>query len=275
MMLRLGHIDYSNCLPVHATLLEQPPANIKIVHGTPTELNDALQRGDIDIAPASSIEFARHPDQYRILPGLVIGSFGPVQSIRLESTVHIESLGDTRVAVPTASATSVVLLRILFELRYGIHAHFHWYDQADDTDPLDESAAAALRIGDIALRRRPRPDRVFYDLGEMWTEWTGLPFAFALWQTNLPEARDSELAQLTAELQTSKQTSLRNPAALAMRHAAHFGLPSEQLASYWTGLRYDLDEAMTRGLLRYYELAAQLGEVAAVPALRLLQVQIP
>ena len=273
MMLRLGHIDYSNCLPVHATLLEQRPANIQIVHGTPAELNDALQSGVIDVAPASSIEYARHPDRYRILPGLVIGSFGPVQSIRLESTVHIESLGDARVAVPTASATSVVLLRILLELRYGLHAHFHWYDQADQTDPLDESAAAALRIGDIALRRRPRPDRVFYDLGELWTEWTGLPFAFALWQTNLPAARDAELGELTAELHTSKQAALRQPAALARRHAEHFGLPAEQLAAYWTGLRYDFDEAMMLGLLRYYEFAAQLGEVPAVPELRLLQVQ--
>ena len=272
-MLRLGHIDYSNCLPVHATLLEQPAPNIQIVHGTPTELNDALRSGVIDVAPASSIEYARHPDRYRILPGLVIGSFGPVQSIRLESTVHIESLGDARVAVPTASATSVVLLRILLELRYGLHAHFHWYDQADQADPLAESAAAALRIGDIALRRGSRPDRVFYDLGELWTEWTGLPFAFALWQTNLPEARDAELAELTAELQASKHTSLRNPDALARRHAAHFGLPAGQLASYWTALRYDLDDAMMHGLLRYYELAAQLGEVPAVPALRLLQVQ--
>ena len=273
MMLRLGHIDYSNCLPVHASLLEQPPANIQIVHGTPTELNDALQRGNIDIAPASSIEYARHADRYRILPGLVIGSFGPVQSIRLESTVQIESLADARVVVPTASATSVVLLRILFELRYGFHAHFHWYDQAVESDPLAESAAAALRIGDIALRRDARPDRLFYDLGELWTEWTGLPFAFALWQTNLPEARDSELAELTAELQASKQASLRDPDALASRHAARFGLPPKQLASYWTGLRYDFDDAMMHGLLRYYELAARLGEVAAVPALRLLQVQ--
>src|SRR5687767_11862294 len=123
-MLRLGHIDYSNCLPVHAALLETSPAGIEIINGTPAELNDALAAGEIDVAPASSIEYARHPGRYRVLPGLVIGSYGPVQSIRLESSVHIESLANARVAVPTASATSVVLLRILLELRYGINVHF-------------------------------------------------------------------------------------------------------------------------------------------------------
>jgi chorismate dehydratase len=269
-MLRLGHIDYSNCLPVHAALLETHPAGIEIINGTPAELNDALAAGEIDVAPASSIEYARHPGHYRLLPGLVIGSYGPVQSIRLESSVHIESLANARVAVPTASATSVVLLRILLELRYGINVHFVWYRQDEAADPLDE-AAAALRIGDIALRREPRPDRLLYDLGELWTEWTGLPFAFALWQTNLGSEHDSELRDLTAALHHSRQESLAHPEKLADRYSAHVGLPVERLARYWTGLRYELDDAMVRGLLHYYELAASLGEIPAVPALRLLQ----
>jgi chorismate dehydratase len=260
---------------VHAALLEQRPAGIEIVHGTPAELNEALERGEIDIAPASSIEYARHPGRYRILPGLSIGSFGPVQSIRLESAVHIESLANARVAVPTASATSVVLLRILLELRYQIPVHFHWYAQGDEIDPLDESCAAALRIGDIALRRSPRPDRMSYDLGELWTEWTGLPFAFALWQTNLPEERTAELYELIQSLRASRQDALTNPSALAARYAAQLGLPADRLATYWTGLRYDLDDDMIHGLLHYFALAAQLGEIPSVPALRLLQVRNP
>ncbi|MEX2281385.1 MAG: menaquinone biosynthesis protein [Gemmatimonadota bacterium] len=274
-MLRLGHIDYSNCLPVHAALLEQRPAGVEIIHGTPAELNEALARGEIDIAPASSIEYARHPGRYRIVPGLSIGSFGPVQSIRLESAVHIESLANARVAVPTASATSVVLLRILLELRYEIRVHYHWYAQGDDIDPLDESCAAALRIGDIALRRSVRPDRLSYDLGELWTEWTGLPFAFALWQTHLPEERNAELDQLVQSLRASKHDVLTQPLRLAVRYAAHFGVPADRLATYWTGLRYDLDDDMVGGLLHYYALAAQLGEIPSVPALRLLQVRNP
>jgi chorismate dehydratase len=271
-MLRLGHIDYSNCLPVHASLLETPPAGLSIVHGTPGELNQALACGVIDVAPCSSIEYARHAHRYRVLPGLVIGSQGPVQSIRLESTCELRQLGGRTVAVPTASATSVVLLRILLELQQGSQANFVWYEQRADSDPIAQGAAAALWIGDDALRRPPRADRQVHDLGELWTEWTGLPFAFALWQTHLPPEQDHDLQWLAAQLQSSLHSSLADPYRLALRHQARIALPPAQQADYWNGLHYKLDDAMLRGLLRFYEMAAQLGEIAAAPALHIVRI---
>src|SRR5688500_9102253 len=102
-MIRLRHIEYSNCLPVHSDLPEEGSPQVQLIHGVPSELNRALEAGSVDIAPASSIEYARHADRYRVLPEFVIGSRGPVHSILFESTRPIEELNDTRVAVPTAS----------------------------------------------------------------------------------------------------------------------------------------------------------------------------
>ncbi len=266
-MLRLGHIDYSNCLPVHAQLLAVPSADLRVVHGTPTELNQALARGAIDVAPCSSIEYAHHADRYRVLPGLVIGSRGRVQSIRFESTRALTELTGQSVAVPTASASSVVLLRILLELRYGSSANLTWYEQLAEADPIRQGAAGALWIGDQALQRPQLADRLVYDLGELWTEWTGLPFAFALWQTRLGSEHDTELRVLAARLHESLRASLKDPHQLAEQYAPRYGLPAAQLAEYWTGLHYALDETMQRGLLRFYELARELGEVSDVPAL--------
>src|SRR5262245_39586547 len=216
-MLRLGHIDYSNCLRVHAAILDALPATLSIAHGTPGELNQALACGAIDVAPCSSIEYARHAQRYRALPGLVIGSKGPVQSIRLESTCELQQLDGRTVAVPTASATSVVLLRILLQLQLGSQANFVWYEQHADGDPISNGAAAALWIGDDALQRPLQSDRYTHDLGELWTDWTGLPFAFALWQTHLPPERDHDLQWLAGQLQSSLHTSLADPYALALR----------------------------------------------------------
>src|SRR5687768_4602767 len=129
VMLRIGHIDYSNCIPVHAALLHEPPPGVEVVHGTPAELNRALAAGQIDVAPCSSIEFALHAEEYRLLPGLVIGSNGPVKSILLEITRDFSNLSGAPVAVPTASATSVVLLRILLQIRFGVQPRFEWFDQ--------------------------------------------------------------------------------------------------------------------------------------------------
>lgn len=263
-MIRLGHIEYSNCFPVHAQLVgEASPSNIEIVTGTPSQLNRALQAGEIDVAPASSIEYARHPGSYRLLPDFVIGSDGAIGSILLESSRPIEQLQAANIAVPTASATSVVLLKILLQLRYGLSATFNWFDQEQPPPPAD----AVLFIGDVALRRSSSSAEWLYDLGAEWKTWTSLPFVFAAWQTSAPSSRDAELQTLSAQLRASRRYFLDHAKELACEKAAAFGIEADRLLSYWQSLRYDFDEPMERGLLRYYELAARLGETPAVDRL--------
>jgi predicted solute-binding protein len=91
---------------------------------------------------------------------------------------------------------------------------------------------------------------------------------FALWQTPLKQDRDRELSGLTSLIEQSRASSLANPLELAERHAAAFGISPADLAHYWSGLRYTLDHEMQSGLLHYYELAAELGEITRVPELR-------
>jgi chorismate dehydratase len=265
-MIRLGHIDYSNCVPVHAGLLEAPPPDITLVRDIPSRLNRALAAGEIDAAPCSSIEYARHAADYRILPGHAIASDGPVQSILLESTVPVDLLDGRVVALPDASATSVVLLRALLELRLGVQPRYEWYRQGGAADPVDAGAAAALRIGDIALRRRAPHGRLVLDLGAEWTAWTGLPFVFAVWQVRR-DAGAGTAARLVRLLRESRAWFRANAPAVAERHASHYGMPADRLLEYWAALRYDLDEPMQRGLLHFYTLAARLGEAPSTTEL--------
>ncbi len=268
-MLRLGHIEYSNCFPVHALLVDRgAPSWIRLLPGIPSRLNAALAAGEIDVAPSSSIEYARHGGRYRILPDLVIGSDGPVQSILVESVRPLDCLDGAEIALPTASATSVVLLRILLEQRLGIRPRYRWFDQATEGDPIAEGAAAALRIGDVALRREFPAGRIAADLGALWADWTGLPFAFAVWQAGAGSEADAELARLHALLLASRTWFYANAGPLARRHGAAFGIAPDRLERYWRSLSYTLDERMRTGLLRYYACAAELGEVPAPPPLR-------
>lgn len=265
-MIRLGHIDYSNCVPVHAWLLsDDAPADVQVRRGVPTDLNRALAAGEIDAAPCSSIEYARHAAAYRVLP-FAIASRGAVQSIRFESRRTPGALDGAVVALPSASATSVVLLRILLEQHWGVRARFQPFEQTR-TDPFEDGADAALWIGDVALRRTPRAGHHVHDLGQVWLDWSGLPFAFALWQVrrDLPEAA---LARLHELLRTSRAWFLEREAALAHAWAPRFGLGPERLQHYWDSLVYDLDPDIERGLLHFLELAAGLGEA---PALRRLE----
>jgi chorismate dehydratase len=265
--LRLGHIIYSNCFPVHARLLDRgAPSWIEVVEGVPGRLNGLLERGEIDVAPCSSIEFARNAERYRVLPDLVIGSRGPVRSIVFATTRPPRALDDALVAVPTASATSVVLLKVLLRLRWGVSARFRWFDQAAE-DPFAAGADAALFIGDVALRQELYPQvPLRFDLGEEWWAHTGLPFAFAVWQAG--GGSESALRRLHAELLESRAYGAANRTELAARWAAHFGFTPEFLDAYWAGLSYELDDTMLQGLATFYRLAAEIGEIPAAPRLR-------
>jgi chorismate dehydratase len=265
--IRLGHIAYSNCFPVHSRLLDQPRSgDPALVEGIPTFLNGMLARGELDVAPSSSIEYALHADRYRILPELVIGSSGPVRSILFLSDIDPRELSGRKVALPTASATSVVLLKILLKTRWNVEPRFDWFDQRVD-DPFSAGADAALFIGDVALRADLYPEKgVRLDLGAEWWDHTGLPFAFAVWQA--ASGADDELRRLQRTLVESRSYGEAERPRLAERYARHFKLDAALLEEYWANLRYDLSPDMVQGLETYYRLAAQIGEIARAPELR-------
>ena len=56
-MIRLGRISYANMAPV---FYELGGDSFEQVSGVPTQLNRLLLNGEIDLAPISSIEYARN-----------------------------------------------------------------------------------------------------------------------------------------------------------------------------------------------------------------------
>ena len=131
-MIRLGRISYVNMAPVFHRL----EAEVEEVQGVPTELNGRLLAGELDLAPISSIEYARNADRLRLLPRLCVSSEGAVDSIQLVARKPLEQV--RTVAVTPESATSVVLTKVL--LPEATHV------------PFGEEADATLLIGDAALK---------------------------------------------------------------------------------------------------------------------------
>lgn len=265
--LRLGDIVYSNCFPVHARLLDQPTdGDPRLIAGVPSRLNALLSLGEIDVAPSSSIEYARSGGGYLILPDLVIGSRGPVRSILFLSRREADDLHRRRVAIPSASATSVVLLKILLANHWAVEPEYVWFDQAT-TDPFEEGADAALYIGDVALREGLHSDLpIRHDLGEVWHRATGLPFAFAVWQAS--GGTPPQLRALHALLLESRDYFEANDEHLAAAFSARYDLSASLLTPYWRGLSYHLDDSMMEGLRHFYALAADIGEIDSAPELR-------
>src|SRR5262249_16473759 len=172
-------------------------AEVEEVQGVPTELNRMLVAGELDTAPISSIEYARHADSLRLLPRLCVSSEGAVDSIQLVSRLPLEAI--RTVAVTPESATSVVLTKVLLP-------------DADHV-PLGEPAEAKLLIGDAALKSAFEDPTPHYDLGRLWLERTGLPMVFAVWAA--PEPVNPELPELEDALVASVRAARAEPETLA------------------------------------------------------------
>ncbi len=245
-MIRLGRISYVNMAPVFHRL----DVDVEEVPGVPTELNERLLAGEIDIAPISSIEYARNADRLRILPRLCVSSEGAVDSIQLVSKVPLEHVDS--VAVTPESATSVVLTRILLPGAVIV--------------PLSKKADAKLLIGDAALRSAFEDPTPHHDLGRLWLERTGLPMVFAVWAC--PEPAPPGVLLLEEALVSSVRHARAEPERLAYEASERYGYPAGFLARYFEKLRYSFGPRERAGLITFFELARDVGELSRVPELR-------
>jgi chorismate dehydratase len=245
-MLKLGRIAYVNMAPVFYRL----EAEVEEVVGVPTDLNRQLIAGEIDVAPISSIAYARHASSLRLLPRMCVSSEGAVESIQLISKTPLERI--RTVAVTPESATSVVLTKVL--LPHAQHV------------PLGEDAEAKLLIGDAALRSAFEDPTPHHDLGRLWLERTGLPMVFAVWAA--PEPTHPDLAELEDALVASVRAAREEPEQLAYESAERYGYPAGFLARYFEKLRYRFGPRERAGLYTFLELARDVGELDEVPELR-------
>src|ERR1043165_3785117 len=221
--------------------------------GVPTDLNQRLLEGELDLAPISSIEYARHADRLRLLPRLCVSSEGAVDSIQLVARKPLEQV--RTVAVTPESATSVVLTKVLLpEARHV---------------PLGEEADAKLLIGDAALKSAFEDPTPHHDLGRLWLERTGLPMVFAVWAA--PDPPPPELLDLEEALVDSVRAARADPETLAYESAERYGYPAGFLARYFEKLRYRFGPRERAGLYTFLELAHEVGLLETVPELRFVQ----
>jgi chorismate dehydratase len=250
-MIRLGRISYVNMAPLFYGL----EAEVEEVEGVPTELNEMLLEGEIDVAPIPSIEYARNADRLRLLPRLCVSSEGAIDSIQLVTRLTLSQVRS--VAVTPESATSVVLVRVLLP--------------DAEIVPLEVEADAKLLIGDAALRSAFEDPTPHYDLGRLWLDRTGLPMVFAVWAA--PEPRVDGLLELEHALVASVRLARAEPERLARQASRTYGYPPGFLARYFEKLRYSFGPRERAGLYTFLEMARDAGELAHVPELRFVHAE--
>lgn len=246
---RLGIVSYTNVAPLHWQL--SPWEHAEFVRGVPTELNQKLLNGEIDLTLVSSIEFIRHRDKLKALPDFSIATLGPVQSVMLFHWEPWEKLGGKKIALTTDSATSVELLNILLR-ETNIAAEF--VPMKPNLEDMLKNCDAALLIGDTALKealaKRTIHGNVPYqtDLGEAWYKLTKLPFTFAVWASR----KDNEPSKAFVDkLRQAREYGLGHLADVAEFEAKQLALPQNIIQRYLANFRYYLMPPDVDGLLTF------------------------
>ncbi|MEZ4600230.1 MAG: menaquinone biosynthesis protein [Syntrophotaleaceae bacterium] len=272
MTLRVGHIAYANCIPFFHHLAASGFSG-RIVSGVPSELNRLLAIGELDISPSSSFEYGRNWSEYCLFPDLSISSIGAVRSVLLFSHVPLKRLAEKPIAMTGESATSVNLLRILLQEFLGFHDEVSLQTQVS----VEESIAAGdngLLIGDRALRASLSPIAPYvFDLGELWKDFTGLPFVFALWIIGIraSETKNRALAILQKQLRASLERTLCDPARTASEVSGYNWFGERNLAEYWRAVSYDFSPAHREGLELFFRLAEKHRLLPGKPELRFFE----
>jgi chorismate dehydratase len=252
--LRVGEINYSNCIPIFYTLKKRHHcADYTFIQGIPSELNQLISDGRIDISLSSSIEYAINPERYLILPELSISSIKKVESILLFSKLPMEELNNKTIGLTKASATSTVLLKILLKKIYNYSNTF-----VETVESLEDGLKkyhAYLLIGDEALNANINKNGLFvYDLGELWYNLTGKPFVFALWIVRKESVSSQKglITQFYKDLLSSKKEAYKNLVNIANDVNLYNNIGSERLIRYWQTISYDLTKKHIEGLLEFY-----------------------
>jgi chorismate dehydratase len=201
----------------------------------------------------AAADYLRLGDRFELLePPMGVAARGPVQSVLLFSRRPAAALGDALISVTPETSTSVRLLRLLLDVRRGLHGIRY-------VRGLEPSQAdALLMIGDQAMRMRNKRPEGFtqtLDLGADWLEWTGLAFVYAVWavrRTIDPGVR-GELGQF---LESSLAAGLADLPAVARRQTEP-GWALEETEAYLRRFHYRLGPDDLQGLERFDALARE------------------
>jgi chorismate dehydratase len=251
--MRIGAVGFMNTLPLAEGLERHLPGAV-ILRTTPARIADDLEAGALDVGLVPVAALAANPS-WKIVPGLGIAAEGPVRSVLLLSRVPAHRI--RRLVLDPASRTSNRLARLWLRHAFGA-------DPAAVTGPADparrlDAGDAAVVIGNDALFwNTPVAERV--DLARAWTDWTGLPFVFAVWAG--PGADAPGLAEGLSACYGENAQRLGD---LAERAAPGDPARRDLIESYLrTNIRYRLGSREREGMARFLGMA----DAAAVAAPR-------
>jgi len=246
---RISASSYLNTAPLIWSFLygEQHGKVEIILDNAPARSAELLAEDRVDAALVPVFAY-QTIGNVNLIPDVCVGARERVQRVCLvTSGWELDSIRS--IALDSSSRTSVALTKIIF--REFLGSEPEWRSAEPDIDAMLSGADCALLIGDPALRLAGRGYRVF-DLAEVWRQFTGLGFVFAMWMTRR-ERSPIDFASIRDEGLAHVEEIMNN-------YLPHVSLQRDDMQRYLTdSISYSVDDSMRQGMTRYFELAHRHG----------------
>lgn len=183
-----------------------------------------------------------------------------VKSVLLFSNHGWQDLTGKTIGIIDDTATSVKLLKVLLEKRYGVKAIFKRMNSSvNDYREYD----AVLLIGDEALKSRKQGlagFEIVYDLATEWYEWKKLPFVFAVWavKRSISEEKKNELQNI---IQQSLSHCENDYSAVGKLHAKRIGITSDEAIEYLTGFNFRIGSRERMAIDEFHNLVLEIEKL--------------
>jgi aminodeoxyfutalosine synthase len=233
----VGKIPYLNSVPFYTHFEKR---QFKILPIVPRRMGQLSQKGQIDAGLFSLMDYFSQETSLELM-NYCIATRDQVKSVMLFSKEGWQGLNGKKIGIIDDTATSVRLLQVLLEKKYGVKAQFvRMHASVNDHTQFD----AVLLIGDEALKANksglPGFELVF-DLAKEWYDWQKLPFVFAVWahKKSLPAEKVSELQEI---IHQSLEKGESNIETIGLVHGRSITLTRSETSEYLEGFNYRLGE---------------------------------
>jgi chorismate dehydratase len=250
---RIGMVNFINTAPIYETWKTRThPADWQVVEAPPSTLNRMLAEGELDLGFVSSYEYGVRPEEYRILADLSISANGSVGSVFLFSRVKPNLLSDSIVLLSGQSETSISLVKIILEEFFHVQPS---YEVGDVYGQKASRAGGILAIGDQALRLAAGDEFPYkIDLAEVWCQYTGLPFVFAVCAARDEFCRKAPetVAAIRREFLYCRGEGRQNLESICKRVAPRIPMHPDECYVYLRAIEYDLGKRKQVALEKFF-----------------------
>jgi aminodeoxyfutalosine synthase len=252
----IGKIPYFNTVPFCENIERH---QFKILPVSPRRMGILSARDQLDAGLFSLIDFLDQESTLEML-NFCIATRDQVKSVLLFSNHGWQDLNEKTIGIIDDTATSVKLLQVILEKKYGVRAIFKRMNSSvNDYREYD----AVLLIGDAALKSRKQGlagFEIIYDLASEWYEWKKIPFVFAVWATKKSMSQENK-----NELQRIIQQSLLyyegDNSAVGKLHARRIGITSSEAIEYLEGFNFRIGSRERMAIEEFRKLVLEIEKL--------------